>query len=32
MTKKKIVNTSGKRKKALARASVQAGKGRIRIN
>ncbi len=29
---KKIVNTSGKRKTAIARASVQKGKGHIRIN
>ena len=29
---KKIVNTSGKRKTAVARASVQKGKGLIRIN
>ena len=29
---KKIVNVSGKRKTAVARASVQKGKGRIRIN
>ena len=28
----KIINTSGKRKMAIARATVQAGKGRIRIN
>ncbi len=29
---KKIVNTSGKRKTAIARASVQKGKGLVRIN
>ncbi len=29
---KKIVNTSGKRKTAIARATVQKGKGLIRIN
>lgn len=29
---KKVVNTSGKRKMAVARASLSAGKGRIRIN
>ena len=29
---KKIVNSSGKRKKAIARATIKAGKGRIRIN
>ncbi len=29
---KKIVNTSGKRKTAIARAAVQKGKGLIRIN
>jgi small subunit ribosomal protein S9 len=28
----KVVNTSGKRKTAVARASVSSGKGRIRIN
>ncbi|MEE9150901.1 MAG: 30S ribosomal protein S9 [Thermoplasmata archaeon] len=28
----KIVNTSGKRKTAVARASVRSGKGRVRIN
>ncbi len=28
----KVVNTSGKRKTAIARATVRAGKGRIRIN
>jgi small subunit ribosomal protein S9 len=32
MAKPKIVNTSGKRKKAIARAIVKKGKGRIRIN
>ena len=30
--KEKVINTSGKRKTAVARASVKAGKGRIRIN
>ena len=29
---KKIINTSGKRKTAIAKASVQKGKGRVRIN
>jgi len=29
---KKIINTSGKRKTAIAKATVQNGKGRIRIN
>ena len=29
---KKIVNTSGKRKTAIAKANVQKGIGRIRIN
>ena len=29
---KKVVNTSGKRKTAVARASVQKGKGLVRIN
>jgi small subunit ribosomal protein S9 len=29
---KKVINTSGKRKTAIARASVQKGKGLIRIN
>ena len=28
----KIINTSGKRKTAIARATVRAGKGRVRIN
>jgi small subunit ribosomal protein S9 len=28
----KIINTSGKRKKAIARATMKAGKGRVRIN
>ncbi len=28
----KLVNTSGKRKSAIARATIKAGKGRIRIN
>jgi small subunit ribosomal protein S9 len=32
MKEKKVVNTSGKRKTAVARASVQSGKGRVRIN
>ena len=35
MSKKKqpkIVNTSGKRKTAIARATVKAGKGRVRVN
>lgn len=33
MAKKgKVVNTSGKRKTAVARASVKAGKGRVRVN
>ena len=32
MTAKKIVNTSGKRKSAIARAVTKAGKGRVRIN
>lgn len=30
--KKEVVNTSGKRKTAIARATVRKGKGRIRIN
>ena len=30
--KDKVINTSGKRKTAVARASITAGKGRIRIN
>jgi len=30
--KKKIINTSGKRKKAVARATLKEGKGKIRIN
>ena len=30
--KKKSVESSGKRKTAIARASVKAGKGRIRVN
>jgi small subunit ribosomal protein S9 len=30
--KEKIINTSGKRKTAVARATIKAGKGRIRIN
>jgi len=29
---KKVVNTSGKRKTAVARATVKAGKGRVRVN
>jgi small subunit ribosomal protein S9 len=32
MKEPKIVNTSGKRKTAVARASVSSGKGRVRIN
>jgi small subunit ribosomal protein S9 len=32
MKEKKVVNTSGKRKTAVARATVKAGKGRVRIN
>ncbi|UCE36210.1 MAG: 30S ribosomal protein S9 [Thermoplasmata archaeon] len=32
MKEPKIVNTSGKRKTAVARATVQSGKGRVRIN
>lgn len=32
MKDKKIVNTSGKRKTAVARATVKSGKGRVRIN
>ena len=32
MTPKKIVNTSGKRKTAIARAVTRAGKGRFRVN
>ena len=28
----KVVNTSGKRKTAIARATVKAGKGRVRVN
>lgn len=32
MKEPKIVNTSGKRKTAVARASVSRGKGRVRIN
>ena len=28
----KVINTSGKRKTAIARATVRSGKGRIRIN
>ena len=30
--KPKVVNTSGKRKTAIARATVKAGKGRVRVN
>ena len=30
--KNKVVNTSGKRKTAVARATVKAGKGRVRVN
>ena len=30
--KSKVVNTSGKRKTAIARAAVKAGKGRVRVN
>tara|TARA_B100001245_G_scaffold236311_1_gene226710 strand:- start:304 stop:753 length:450 start_codon:yes stop_codon:yes gene_type:complete len=29
---KKVVNSSGKRKTAIARATVKAGKGRVRVN
>ncbi|MCK4717290.1 MAG: 30S ribosomal protein S9 [Thermoplasmata archaeon] len=32
MAKKIVINTSGKRKTAIARASVIKGKGRVRIN
>ena len=32
MAKTKVVNTSGKRKTAIARASVRFGKGRVRVN
>jgi small subunit ribosomal protein S9 len=32
MKEKKVVNTSGKRKMAVARATVKAGKGKVRIN
>ena len=28
----KLINTSGKRKSAIARATVKAGKGRVRVN
>ena len=28
----KVVNTSGKRKTAIARATIKAGKGRVRVN
>jgi small subunit ribosomal protein S9 len=31
-SKPKIVNTSGKRKTAIARATVKKGKGRVRVN
>ena len=30
--KQKVVNSSGKRKTAIARATVKAGKGRVRVN
>lgn len=30
--KKKVVNTAGKRKTAVARATVKKGKGRVRVN
>ena len=29
---KKVINTSGKRKRAIARATLRQGKGKIRIN
>jgi small subunit ribosomal protein S9 len=32
MTKKNLINSSGKRKTAVARATIKPGKGRIRIN
>ena len=32
MPTKKVVNTSGKRKTAVARATVKKGKGLVRIN
>ncbi len=32
MKQEKVVNTSGKRKTAIARANIRKGKGRIRIN
>jgi len=32
MTNKKTINTSGKRKQAIARASLKAGKGTVTIN
>ncbi|UCF08415.1 MAG: 30S ribosomal protein S9 [Thermoplasmata archaeon] len=32
MKESKVVNTSGKRKTAVARATVKSGKGRVRIN
>ncbi len=32
MKEKKVVNTSGKRKMAVARATVKAGNGKVRIN
>jgi small subunit ribosomal protein S9 len=32
MKEKKVVNTSGKRKTAVARATVKSGKGKVRIN
>ena len=31
-TKKKVIQTQGKRKRAVARASLSEGKGKIRIN
>ena len=31
-TKKQVIQTSGKRKSAIARATVKTGKGRVRIN
>ena len=32
MSEKKIIRESGKRKSAIARATVKAGKGRVRVN
>jgi small subunit ribosomal protein S9 len=32
MKEKKVINTSGKRKMAVARATVKAGNGKVRIN